>query len=133
MLDPAATMRTLATIGALTLLALGGCKEAPAPTPSTPTARAAPAAPARRVALKVTAEGFQPDSVPLKAGEPVTLVVTRVSDETCATDLLIDGTDIKVALPLNTPVEVAYVPARAGKVKFGCAMDMMVSGVLLVE
>jgi len=38
-----------------------------------------------------------------------------------------------VPLPLNKAVEVAWTPTKAGKVKFGCAMDMMVSGVLLVE
>jgi plastocyanin domain-containing protein len=113
----------------LALVMVAGCKEAPA-TVATPAAKPAPP---RRVALAVVAEGFVPDAVPLKAGEPVTLVVTRKTDETCATDLLIEGTEIKVALPLNAPVEVAYTPAKTGKVKFGCAMDMMVSGVLLVE
>jgi plastocyanin domain-containing protein len=89
--------------------------------------------PSRRISLEVTVEGFVPDSIPVKVGTPVTLVVTRTTDETCATDLLIEGTDLKVALPLNAPVEVSYTPPRAGQVKFGCAMGMMVSGVLLVE
>ncbi len=123
-------MRTPALTGALAALLLGACKEAPATHPPPPPPQAV--AP-RRVPLKVTAEGFVPDAVPLKAGEPVTLVVTRTTDETCATELLIDGTDLKVPLPLNTAVEVAYLPRKTGKVKFGCAMDMMVSGVLLVE
>jgi len=126
-------MRTCTSIGAVVLLALASCKEPPAPVAAAPVAKPAPPPVARRVALKVTADGFVPDAVPLKAGEPVTLVVTRTTDETCATDLLIEGTDLKVALPLNAPVEVAYTPTRAGKVKFGCAMEMMVSGVLLVE
>ncbi|MDX2009740.1 MAG: cupredoxin domain-containing protein [Myxococcaceae bacterium] len=88
---------------------------------------------ARVIELKVTAEGFQPGNVTLKKDEPVTFVVTRVSDETCATELLIAGTDIKADLPLNKPVEIAWTPTKAGQVKFGCAMDMMVSGMLLVE
>jgi plastocyanin domain-containing protein len=127
------------------ILALASCKkQEPAPAPvSTPVrpAAAPSAAPvatagageARSIALKVTSDGFMPDSIPLKANQPVKFVVTRTTDETCATDLLIDGTDVKVALPLNTPVEIAWTPTKAGKVKFGCAMDMMVSGVLLVE
>ncbi len=99
-------------------------KPAVAPSPSTGP---------RSIALAVTEDGFVPGNVTVKAGEPVTLVVTRKTDETCATDFLIDGTDIKRALPLNTPVEIAWTPAKAGKVKFGCAMDMMIGGVLLVE
>lgn len=97
-----------------------------APTPTKPGE-------VRDIPLAVTTDGFVPDSIPLKANQPVRLVVTRTTDETCATDLLIDGTDVKVALPLNTPVAIPWTPTKAGKVKFGCAMGMMVSGVLVVE
>ena len=37
-----------------------------------------------------------------------------------------------VGLPLSKPVEVTFVPTKAGKVHFACAMDM-VSGDLQVE
>jgi plastocyanin domain-containing protein len=116
-------MRTLALT--LLTLTLAACKkdEAVAPKP----------APSPRIAMEVTGDGFVPANVTVKAGQPVTLVITRKTDETCATDILIEGTDIKTPLPLNKPVEVAWTPAKAGKVKFGCAMDMMVGGVLLVE
>lgn len=123
-------MRTWTLIGCC--LALGACTK-PSELPHTPKAAAPATQVPRMIALEVTADGFQPESVKVRAGQPVKLVVTRTSDETCATDLLIEGTDIKVALPLNQPVEVAWTPPKAGAVKFGCAMDMMVSGLLLVE
>lgn len=94
---------------------------------------AKPTAGARVVELKVTEDGFVPGNVTLKKDEPVKFVVTRITDATCATELLISGTDIKAELPLNKPVEIAWTPTKAGQVKFGCAMDMMVSGMLLVE
>lgn len=94
---------------------------------------AKPTAGARVVELKVTEDGFVPGNVTLKNNEPVKFVVTRITDATCATELLISGTDIKADLPLNKPVEIAWTPTKAGQVKFGCAMDMMVSGMLLVE
>ena len=138
-------MRPLIALTLLTLT-LPGCKkeEVVAPPPvaavAPPAAApvAAPVAAAKptaggKIAMEVTDEGFVPANVTVKAGEPVTLVVTRKTDETCATDLLIEGTDIKTALPLNQPVEVAWTPTKAGKVKFGCAMDMMIGGVLFVE
>lgn len=83
--------------------------------------------------MEVTEEGFVPSNVALKANESVTLKVTRRTEATCATELLIDGTDLKVDLPLNQQVSIAYTPTKAGTVKFGCAMDKMISGVLLVD
>jgi plastocyanin domain-containing protein len=131
---------------ALVVLGLSSCKKeeaAPVPAPvaaapvKAPEPAPKPAAPAAlekgKIALEVTGDGFVPSNVTVKAGEPVTLVVTRKTDETCATELLIEGTDIKTALPLNQAVEIAWTPTKPGKVKFGCAMDMMVGGLLLVE
>jgi plastocyanin domain-containing protein len=87
----------------------------------------------RTIALKVTEAGFEPANHTVKKGEPLSLVVTRTVDGTCATELLIDGTDINVPLPLNTPVQVAWTPTATGSIKYGCAMDKMVGGVMLVE
>lgn len=109
-----------------------GCTKDEAATARAEKTAVKPATP-RVIALEVTADGFSPDNIALKANEPVKFVVTRKTDETCATDLLIDGTDIKVPLPLNSAVEVAWTPTKAGKVKFGCAMDYMVGGMLVVE
>jgi plastocyanin domain-containing protein len=121
------------TVAVGMLVALAGCKGGGSPpTASEGTPSRAAAAP-RRVALAVTTEGFVPDTVPLKVDEPVVLVVTRTTDETCATELRIEGTEVRQALPLDHPVEVAYTARKAGKVKFGCAMEMMVSGVLVAE
>jgi plastocyanin domain-containing protein len=110
----------------------------PAEAQKAPVVEAKPAEPAkaasvRTIELKVTEDGFQPGNITLKKDEAVKFVVTRVTDATCATELLIDGTDIKAELPLNKPVEIAWTPKAAGQVKFGCAMNMMVSGMLLVE
>ncbi len=87
----------------------------------------------RVIELKVTEDGFEPSPVTVKKGEPLVLKVTRVTDKTCATEILIDGTDINVPLPLMKPVEVRYTPGKTGQLQYGCAMGMMVSGVLLVE
>jgi plastocyanin domain-containing protein len=87
----------------------------------------------RQVKMQLTADGFAPDKINVKKDEPLKLLVTRTTDETCATELLIDGTDINVPLPLNKPVEIAFTPKKTGNVKFGCAMEKMVGGVLIVE
>ena len=116
-----------------------GCAKQPsAPAqPATSTAKAGGAAPAassaRVVELAVTDDGFQPDSVKVKKGEPLKLVVTRKTDATCATELVLEEHTINAALPLNKPVEIAFTPTKSGELRYGCAMGKMVSGVLMVE
>lgn len=127
-------------------LCLGGaaCKKpappppppaAPAPTP--PPATTAPAAPvtgvSARVEIEVNEKGFVPDRIPAKAGKPLTLVITRKTDRTCAREILFAGQEGKTDLPLNKTVEVMYTPKASGEVKFGCAMGMMIAGVLAVS
>ena len=85
------------------------------------------------IEMKVTDKGFEPASVTVKKGQPVTLVITRVTDKTCAKDIVIDEHDIKTTLPLNKAVKVTFTPKKAGELKYGCAMDKMVGGVLSVQ
>ncbi len=87
----------------------------------------------RRVELTVTSKGFAPTPVKVKAGEPLTLVVTRTTDKTCAKEIVIPSEGLSVPLPLDRPVEVRFTPRKTGQLKYGCAMDQMVAGVLVVE
>jgi plastocyanin domain-containing protein len=102
---------------------------APAPKPEAKPA----AAPVRTVALRVTENGYEPSPLSLKRGEPVKLVITRTTDETCATDLVMADPKVQVELPLNKPVEVTFTPTKSGQLKYGCSMGQMISGVFLVE
>jgi plastocyanin domain-containing protein len=101
------------------------------PTPAKPVAAPAPAR-AQRVNVTVTAKGFVVDAPKVKAGQPVTLVVTRQVERTCATDIVLKDYGISQPLPLGKPVEVTFTPARAGKVHYACAMDM-IAGELVAE
>ncbi|HLL53484.1 MAG TPA: cupredoxin domain-containing protein [Myxococcaceae bacterium] len=87
----------------------------------------------RTIEMKVTGNGYEPDLINVKKGEPLKLVITRVTDETCATNVEIDEHNVKVDLPLNKPVEVAFTPTKSGQLKYGCSMGKMISGVILVE
>jgi plastocyanin domain-containing protein len=122
-----------------TLCLVFACKKEaappPAPPPPPPPAAAAPAAApvAARVDVQVTEAGFIPDRIPAKAGKPLTMVITRKTDRTCAREILFAGQEGKTELPLNKTVEVTYTPKASGEVKFGCAMGMMVAGVLAVS
>jgi plastocyanin domain-containing protein len=87
----------------------------------------------KTVTMTVTSKGFEPAVVEVKKGEPITLVITRKTEKTCATDIVIDEVGIKQALPLNTPTKVTFTPTKSGELKYGCAMDKMVGGVLKVQ
>lgn len=55
----------------------------------------------------VTENGFEPESVDVPAGKPVTLVFTRKTDKRCAKEVVLtmdDGQKIEKQLPLDTPV-----------------------------
>ena len=94
---------------------------------------AAKRAPPARVNVSVTKAGFVVENPPaVKAGQPVTLVVTRSVERTCATEIVLKDYGISQPLPLNKLVEVTFTPRQPGSVRFACAMDM-ISGSLKVE
>jgi plastocyanin domain-containing protein len=84
------------------------------------------------VQLEVTKEGFVPSQVTVKAGKPVKLVVTRRTDRTCATEIVMKDFGVKEELPLEKPVTVSITPRKAGSYRYACGMDM-IAGVLKVE
>ena len=92
-----------------------------------------PAPKARTVELTVTEKGFEPSPLKVKKGEPLKLVVTRKTENTCATELILPQYKIEKALPMGEPVEIRFTPDKAGELKYGCGMGMMISGILVVE
>jgi plastocyanin len=87
----------------------------------------------RVVEMQVTSKGYEPSPLTLKKGEPVTLRITRTTERTCATEIVIPGHDINTPLPMGQPVEVTFTPEKSGELKYGCAMDLMIAGVFVVE
>jgi len=81
---------------------------------------------AQRVAFQVTEKGFEPAIVTAKAGQPITLAVTRTTDRTCATELVLKDAnlDIRRDLPLNKTVEITFKPTKTGDLVYACGMDM---------
>ncbi|MGE5186741.1 MAG: cupredoxin domain-containing protein [Acidobacteriota bacterium] len=95
----------------------------------------AQAAPSTHVEIAVTEKGFEPADVAVPAGKPVTIVFDRKTDQTCAKQIVVDtgdGKKIEKDLPLNQPVEIATTFAKAGKLGYACAMDMM-KGTITVQ
>ena len=76
------------------------------------------------VQVSVTDNGFEPKSVVIKKGQAAVLVITRKSNNTCATDVVFTETGRKYDLPLNTPVRVDLTGASPGTIHYACGMDM---------
>ena len=108
-------------IAALALVTAAGCAR-----------QAAAPAGAQRVAIKVTDQGFEPAVVTVHVGQPVTLLVTRTTDQTCATELVMKGEHIHQALPLDREVAITFTPTQQGDLDYACGMDM-IKGTVRVE
>ncbi len=80
--------------------------------------------PGEPVKITVTKNGFEPWRVRAWKGVPLTLVVTRTTDETCATELVLPEYGIDRKLPLGQPVTITFTPARPGELRYACAMNM---------
>ena len=104
---------------ALTVLGLSTAAWADAPKP-------------RVIKLEVTEAGFVPNKLKAHVGEALQLRVTRKTEKTCATEIVIPDLGVTQELPLNKAVDVPVTPDKAGKLVFGCAMGM-ITGAITVE
>lgn len=120
-------MRHAAPVALLLLLACARTAEkAPAPP--------APAVPqAGRVEIKVTEAGFEPRELTTAKGKPLTLVFTRVTDNTCITAIDIPDEQVKgFPLPLGHAASLTITPRKAGLVRFHCSAMGMGNGKIVV-
>jgi plastocyanin domain-containing protein len=85
--------------------------------------------------IVVTEEGFRPDKLKVKKGQPVKLSFTRKTETTCAKQVVLQlggGKKIEKPLPLDETVVIDATFAEAGELKYACSMDMF-TGVVVVE
>ncbi|MEO7132693.1 MAG: cupredoxin domain-containing protein, partial [Vicinamibacterales bacterium] len=107
-------------------------------TATAPTAKGTVTAPTASTAEMQTATvsvgdaAFEPAMITLRKGVPARLTFTRVSDTTCATEVVLPDYGIKRALPLNQGVAIEFTPQQAGEVAFACGMGML-KGMLMVQ
>jgi plastocyanin domain-containing protein len=85
----------------------------------------------RTVEMAVTEDGFVPSKIKAKKGEKLRLVITRKTDRTCATEIVVKDHGIEKELPLGKPVTVELTPAKSGEIRYACGMGH-VTGVLFI-
>ena len=79
----------------------------------------------QEVRIAVTEAGFVPATVSVKQGVPIDLMITRKTDQTCATQAVFPSLDKTVDLPLNKVVRVALPAQPAGRLSYACGMGML--------
>lgn len=97
---------------------------------TTSCSKKAPPAPGQ---IDVTAndKGFQPSSISVKKGAPATLVFTRTTDDTCATEVVFPQLSLKKDLPKNQPVAISLPTDKEQTLTFQCGMGMYKSSVMI--
>jgi plastocyanin domain-containing protein len=96
---------------------------APAASPITVTGK--------RIDVKASGEGFTPNAITVKKGEPTTLVFTRTTDDTCATKVVFPDIKLEKDLPLNQQVAVELPVDKDRTLAFQCGMGMFKSKVVI--
>ena len=129
-------MKTLFALLLVTSFAAAGCggQQASQQTSDTGSAPSTTTSDdhGQHIELAVTENGFEPARVEVAANQPVTLVVTRKTDKTCAKELVLKEYNINQPLPMNEAVEITFTPTQAGDLTYACGMDM-IKGVIAVH
>ena len=89
------------------------------------------AASVQKVPIAITKEGFVPATAEAKADEPIELVFTRRTDDTCAKEVEMPSIKLRKALPLNQPVAISVPAGPARTLAFVCGMNMLKGSVVV--
>ena len=107
---------------------MAGCK-GKASTESTTVAAAAPTS--GKLTVTVGQDGFVPNAVMANKGQPLTLEFKRVTDKTCATQVVFPELNITKDLPLNSVVAISIPTDQPRKLGFQCGMGMYKSSIVI--
>lgn len=97
-------------VAALAALALAGCGGSSGP---------------KEVRVTVTEKGFEPATIQVARNSETTLIFTRRTDKTCATEAIFAETGRRYDLPLNEEVRVLLPTETATTLHYACGMDMI--------
>lgn len=88
--------------------------------------------PAEPIKIAVSTN-FEPKSVEVKKGQPVTLAFLRKDDKNCGEEVVFPKLGIRKKLPVGETVTVELTPQESGEIAFTCGMDMMRGKVIVSE
>ncbi len=80
--------------------------------------------------ITVDGEGYHPSEIKTSQDE-VILVFTRITEDTCAREVINEEQNINRELPLNEPVKIKFDMKNSQEVTFGCHMNKMFQAVIV--
>lgn len=83
--------------------------------------------------ITVSANGYTPESISVKKGQPVKLAFYRQDAEGCGGEVVFSKQSITKKLPVGETVLVEFTPTEAGEIGFACGMDMLRGKVVVSE
>lgn len=85
----------------------------------------------QKITVTVTENGFEPNEIKVKDKSHVILQITRKTETTCATNIMLKDLNIKKELPLNQQVEVDLGVLKKGDISFACGMNMITGHIII--
>ena len=79
----------------------------------------------KTIKVTVSSEGYQPESIQVKKGQPVKLAFYRADADNCGGEVVFPKLNIKKKLPVGKTVPIEFTPQESGELAFTCGMDMM--------
>lgn len=80
----------------------------------------------------VSENGFMPQEISYKQGQPLKLAFYRADDKNCGSEIVFKDLNIKKKLPVGKVVLVDIPTDKANKFSFACGMDLM-KGKIVVQ
>lgn len=77
--------------------------------------------------------GYEPDTIVVKAGQPVRLNFTRSESSLCSELVVFDGIGRSAKLPEGETVAVEFTPDTAGEIPFHCQMGMLRGKIIVTK
>jgi plastocyanin domain-containing protein len=83
--------------------------------------------------VRVTVKGgYNPDTIVVRAGQPVRLQFYRDETADCSERVVFDDFGVEAALPAFQTTTIEFTPPQPGEFRFRCGMNML-KGLLVVE
>jgi plastocyanin domain-containing protein len=76
--------------------------------------------------------GYSPNTVRVKAGQPVRLVFDRKDDSSCSEEVVFPNFGVRRYLPTGRQTTIELTPPAPGRYEFTCGMSML-HGALVAE
>jgi len=77
--------------------------------------------------------GYEPDTITVRAGQPVRLNFVRRESSLCSEMVVFDGIGRSAKLPEGETVPIEFTPAAAGEIPFQCQMGMLRGKVIVTK